>query len=122
MDLHSRKNGSILDGQISAILPEAPLCSSNNNFNNRVSFELTAVEVARALQSSFSEGKVGNEAKIGSGHFGEINHDELVERIESSGELAASKEFKFSNSDGATVEAVPNKDWAFFPMVQTGAS
>lgn len=150
----SQKHGSILDGQIPAILP----ANDESAVNHRVSFELTAEEVARcmekkpampgeaALESSFRQmefnakrDQLMDEARNSEATYvGETSHD-VPERIESSGELVASKEFKFSNSDGAAVEpsvgsewwvnekvtsaeAVPPKDWAFFPMVQPGVS
>lgn len=122
LELHSRKHGSILDGQIPAIVvPEPSSGNNSNNANSRVSFELTAEEVARALQSSYSDAEIGHngEAAIKEMFPDESKQEEAIEKIESSGELNASKEFKFDNSDGVTAETVPPKNWAFFPAVHT---
>lgn len=153
----SRRHGSILDGQIPAIVP----ANDESGVNHRVSFELTAEEVARcmekkpampgqaALDSSFSKTEeimaeqdlMSDEVQSLSADYADIDDcsHEVPEKIESSGELTASKEFNFSNSDGVTsdpavgsewwanekvitADAVPPKNWAFFPMVQPGVS
>ena len=154
----SRKHGSILDGQIPAIVP----ANDDQVVNHRVSFELTAEEVARCmeekkpavpgeatLESSVTETEVmaKRDTLMDEAQNSRTNHDvdddkishELPEKIDSSGELTASKEFKFSNSDGAVeepsvgsewwvnekvnaAEVTPPKNWAFFPMVQPGVS
>lgn len=153
----SRRHGSILDGQITAVVTAA----DDPAVNHRVSFELTAEEVTRCMEkkpampgegtldSSFSDTEVMAKRDLlmdraQSSHVDDDDDDdessqEAPEKIESSGELTASREFKFNNADGVaedhavgsewwvnekviSAEAMPAKNWAFFPMVQPGVS
>lgn len=153
----SRRHGSILDGQITAVVTAA----DEPAINHRVSFELTAEEVTRCMEkkpampgeatldSSFSDTEVmakrhllmdrAQSSRVVDDDDDDETSQEAPEKIESSGELTASREFKFNNSDGVaedhavgsewwvnekviSAEAMPAKKWAFFPMVQPGVS
>ncbi|CAA6673332.1 unnamed protein product [Spirodela intermedia] len=78
--------------------------------DHRVSFELTVEEVARCLaKESTVPGRVSSEPAPQENHL-------------RSASRGASRDFKFDNSDGLSEPEEQRKNWAFFPMIQSGAS
>ncbi|KAJ6792654.1 putative vegetative cell wall protein gp1 [Iris pallida] len=147
-------HSSILDGQISQVVP----ASDESRFSQSVLFKLTSDEVAQcmekkpAIQMEAARGSshgealamanrdyLAIEAESGGGSLvDETSHDvpeklptsgELMagkefnfdnpeesphtspEKLPSSGELVAAREFKFDNSDGAMAEPSVASDW-----------
>ncbi|KAJ0966638.1 hypothetical protein J5N97_023555 [Dioscorea zingiberensis] len=133
--LHAARNGgSLLDGQISAISPSKDATTESQNgeadANHRLSFELTAEEVAlciakkpifsgefkpesRLAETAETAASYGNPDETANSSrlcVDETYHD-LPERIQSSAGLQAAKEFKF-DADGASSEpGVVGSDW-----------
>lgn len=147
---HSRNGGSLLDGRITAAASLVDLTVGSQNHehgaDHRVSFELTAEDVARCLgkKSAIS----GEHLKIATTtatdgvctekSVDNENCSDIPEKARSSLSLPVAKEFNFDNSDTANAEpslgsdwwanekvgraTEPRKDWAFFPMIQPGVS
>ncbi|KAM0942031.1 hypothetical protein DsansV1_C15g0133921 [Dioscorea sansibarensis] len=135
--LHAGKNsGSILDGQISAISPSmdptAESQSGEADGNHRLSFELTAEDVALCIaKKPFFSGELTLEPRLAettetaasNGNSDETStnksrlcvdetYHDLPVRVQSSAGLQATKEFKFDNADGASSEpGVVGSDW-----------
>ncbi|XP_073012458.1 uncharacterized protein [Typha latifolia] len=126
---HARNGGSLLDGQISAAAPMVDSTSRSQNgeyaVDQRVSFELTAEDVARCLgKRSASSGEATSESLQvpfgtdsfransikGSGVCVDESYHDLPERARPLF-FSAAKEFKFDNSDGASAEPNVGSDW-----------
>ncbi|XP_078148045.1 uncharacterized protein LOC144543598 [Carex rostrata] len=119
---HARKDGSLLDGCISAAMPD-------RGQEHRVSFELRkeAVDLNVNVKESLEEGEAGK-IKI-----------EVLDGCQHSASRKGAKEFMFENSEGNisgepvvgsdwwTEDKVPvtsknQKNWPFFPIVEPSVS
>lgn len=124
------RTGSVLDRQNSDV---GPLTSFSNDdqhmVNHRVSFEITPEEVVRCVERRLAADAANARDSCS---------DDVAKGHRSTATLGSGKEFNFGSTDEAaesnwwTSEKVlsnetgpepgPDKNWAFFPMVQPGVS
>ncbi|KAJ6852000.1 hydroxyproline-rich glycoprotein family protein isoform X1 [Iris pallida] len=110
-------HSSILDRQISAVVP----ASDESRSSLRLSFQLTADEVAQCMERKpaipveaargypydktgavSSRDYLATEAESGGGSLANETSHDVPEKLPTSGELMAGKEFKFDNSEEST--------------------
>nr|XP_043608395.1 uncharacterized protein At1g76660-like isoform X2 [Erigeron canadensis] len=125
-------HGSVLDRQHSDVGPLTHFPNDDQHMvNHRVSFEITPEEVVRCVERRLT---------ADAANVRDSSPDDAAKRHRSTATFGSAKEFNFGSTDGAELtwwtsdekvlskengpgsEPVPNKNWAFFPMIQPSVS